>query len=55
VALITHCENGECDEAFIAKSVPDELAGAPITCGRCGLACVEPAESSTEPGGDVRA
>jgi hypothetical protein len=55
MALITHCENEECGQTFIAKSVPDELADAAIVCGECGRPCVEPTEGTTEPGGDVRA
>jgi hypothetical protein len=53
--LITNCENEECTEVFVAKSVPPEYAATAIMCGACGRACATPTESDTAPGEDVRA
>jgi hypothetical protein len=53
--LITYCPNPECEQVNIAKSVPDELAGEPITCGACFTVCVEPLESELDAGADVTA
>jgi hypothetical protein len=54
MALSTHCENEECREAFVAKSVTEDLAGTEILCGLCGRPCSAAAESDAEPGEDVR-
>ena len=52
MALVTYCDNAECEQFQIAKIVLGDTGG-PIICGECSRELREPAESELAAGDRV--